>query len=319
MASKTFLQLVNTCERELGLSVSTTVFGDAGSVTGRQLGALANRIVDELRRMNRWTALQVEYNIPIGGPLVTTGDVNPTSQQITNLPGTSGIIPDAYMLAGEGIPPAARVQSIDSGTQLTMSMLAVTDTPLIGTEISFVQDTFKLPAGFDWWNNRTMWDRTNRWELLGPDSPQQDQYQRSGIVPVTPRRHFRIIGPFSRQIRVWPPPFELSSPIQVVFEYLTNHSIMVHGDVCELAIEFVNDDDVCVLDDQAIILGMKWAFWEIKGFGSYVTMQSRWVDYVDRLIARDGAAPTLNLVKQDPNLFITPAQVQDGNFPGPTE
>jgi hypothetical protein len=36
------------------------------------------------------------------------------------------------------------------------------------------------------------------------------------------------------------------------------------------------------LDDQAILMGIKWMFWEIKGMGSYVTLQNRWVDYVDR-------------------------------------
>lgn len=313
--AKTFLQLVNSAEMELGLPVSPTVFGANATSTGRQLGSLANRVVDEFRRSNRWTALQIEFNLQLLPPTVTTGNMVAGSTQITNIPTTLGIVPDAFMVAGENIPTSARVTSIDSANQVTMSMANTLTADVTDVTITFMQDTYNMPPGFDWFINRTMWDRTNQWELLGPDSPQEDQWQRSGIVPVTPRRHFRQIGPFSRAFRLWPPPAEIQAPLQLVFEYQTTHSIMVNGDVCELAIEFVNDDDVCVLDDQAILLGMKWMFWEIKGFGSYVTMQTRWIDYIERLKARDGAAATLTLARDHSDIFISPAQVQDGNYP----
>jgi hypothetical protein len=64
-------------------------------------------------------------------------------------------------------------------------------------------------------------------------------------------------------------------------------------------------------------MGIKWMFWEAKGFGAYTTLQTRWVDYVDRLIGRDGGAPTLSVVKRVNPIFISPANVQDGFFPGP--
>ena len=82
---------------------------------------------------------------------------------------------------------------------------------------------------------------------------------------------------------------------------------------------FVNDNDQSLLDDQAITMGIKWMFWEAKGFGSYVTLQNRWIDYVKRLIARDGAAPTLRIVRQISPLLISSYNVQDGNFPGPVD
>jgi hypothetical protein len=55
-----------------------------------------------------------------------------------------------------------------------------------------------VPSGFDWFQNRTMWDRTNRWELLGPDSPQIDQWHRSGIVTTGPRQSLPEIGPYQQ-------------------------------------------------------------------------------------------------------------------------
>jgi hypothetical protein len=132
------------------------------------------------------------------------------------------------------------------------------------------------------------------------------------------------LGPYANNFRIWPPPVELTTPLQLVFEYLSSYAIVVNGGAVSppatpsFAQYFANDDDISLLDDQAIIMGIKWMFWEIKGFGSYVTLQNRWVDYVDRLIARDGAAPTLQLVKRYSSTFLSPANVQDGFFPGPS-
>ncbi len=314
------LQMVQNAERELGLPVSTSVYGTDGTptdATGTQMGALANRVLDELRRVNRWTALQFEYNLIVNTPINTTGTLQPESPVITNIPSTSALQPWNWQVSGPGIPVAARILSVDSPTQVTMTMEGTNTAVEPDTEIQFAQDTYPMPVGFDFYNNRTMWDRTNRWELLGPDSPQMDQWHRSGIVVTGPRRHFRQIGPFANQFRIWPAPAEIVEPLQLVFEYLSIAAVNVNNQSQTYAQYFVNDADTPLLDDQAIIMGIKWMFWEIKGFGSYATLQSRWVDYVSRLAARDGAAPTLNVVKRINPIFISPSNVQDGFFPGP--
>ena len=316
---KTILQIVQAAEAELGLPQSTSVFGTAGGITdntGIQMGALANRVLDELRRMNRWTAMQFEFDLIVDPPIVTTGDMAAQSAVITGIPDTSAIQANFYMVSGNGIPPAARVISVDSATQVTMSMENTNTDAVVATDLLFMKDTYPMPSGFDWFNNNTMWDRTNHWRLLGPDSPQQDQYQRSGIVPTGPRRHFRQLGPYANTFRIWPPPAEIVAPLQLVFEFLSINAVAVNGG-STFAQYFTSDIDVPILDDQAIIMGVKWMFWEVKGFGSYATMQTRWVDYVDRMIARDGAAPTLSIVRRIAPYLISSDNVQDGNFPGP--
>lgn len=316
MAQLTFLQMVQRAEAELGLTQSTNVLTGSTDTTGIQMGNLANRVLDELRRMNRWTVLQFEYNLAVNPCITTTGDMVAESRVITSIPSTAGVVANAFMVQGAGISQAARVASVDSATQVTMTMENANTEDIVGTEIQFAQDTYPMPVGFDWFNNRTMWDRTNRWELIGPDSPQQDQWQRSGVVATGPRRHFRKLGPYADCFRIWPPPFEIATPLQLVFEYLSDAAVQVHGSATDFAQYFANDDDTCLLDDNAVIMGIKWMFWEIKGFGSYVTLQGRWVDYVERQMARDGAAPTLRAVRRGASLLLTPWNVQDGNFPG---
>jgi hypothetical protein len=326
----TLLQMVQRAEAELGLPQSTSVFGPgATDATGTQMGALANRVLDELRRMNRWTAMQFEYNLVVNPPINFTATLPPQSNIIEDiyLPLNQLVTPppqpNYWQVSGPGIPVAARLQTVDATSYevATMDMENTNTEVLFGQQCQMQQDTYPVPADFDWFNNRTMWDRTNRWELIGPDSPQLDQWHRSGIVATGPRRHYRKIGPYPNTFRIWPPPAEIVAPLQLVFEYLSINAVAVNGnaaDAAPFAQYFVNDLDQPLLDDQAITMGIKWMFWEAKGFGSYVTMQGRWVDYVERLAARDGAAPTLPLVQNVNPLLISPNSVQDGFFPGPT-
>jgi hypothetical protein len=315
MSARSILALVKVAQAELGITQATSVFSAGAQATDTQMGALANRVLDEMRRMYIWSPMQKEFDIVVTTPMKTTGNMAANSAVITNIPSTAGLMANQYAVTGSNIPQAARVLSVDSGTQVTMTMQNTNTSPLTGTAITFAKDTYALPTDFDWYNNGTMWDRTNFWKLLGPDSAQRDQWIRSGIRPLTPRRHWRQLGALANQWRIWPPPTEISNPLQLVFEYLSTNAVAVNGSPTSFAQYFANDLDTCLLDENALILGIKWMFWEIKGFGSYITMQNRWVDYVNRLGARDGGAQILSMAQREAEILISPANVQDGNFP----
>jgi len=322
----TLLQVIQRAQAELGLPQASSVVGNS-DVTTQQMFALANRTLDELRRWkdDGWTALQFEYDLPVQVPIITTGDLLLANTNIvSNIPDTTGILANYMTVTGPNTLQGARVASIIDSNTVTMNMEATNTQMVTGGTFTFAQDTYPEPPGFDYFVNRTMWDRTNRWELIGPDSPQLDEWHRSGIVSLGPRRHFRQIGPgisgVGDSFRIWPPPTEITQPLQLVFEYTSTNSVVVNGVITNptYAEFYANDADFSLLDDQAIIMGIKWMFWEIKGMGSYVTLQSRWVDYIERLVARDGAAPTLQIAKRISPIFISPANVQDGFFPGPS-
>lgn len=319
------LQIVNRVQGELGLAQSASVISNTDATTV-QLFNLANRAIDDLRREHTWTVLQTEFNLIVNPPTITTGNTTLNSPVITNIPNTTGLLAQYFTVASNSVPPAARIKSVDSATQVTMTMAATGTTT--GVRIVFSQDTYSLPLDIDWYQNYTFWDRTNHWRLFGPDSPQTDQTLRSGIVPTTPRRHFRQIGPFANRFRLWPPPAELVNPIQLTFEYLSLNAVIAGASAGDFSSDFgpdffpsasyarffTSDTDQPLLDEQAVILGMKWMFWEIKGF-NFATMQQRWVDYVQRLKARDGAAPTLALARRPTSVLISPSNVQDGSYP----
>ena len=311
----TLLQIVQNVQAELGLPQATTVVGNS-DLTTSQMFALSNRVIDLMRRMHPtgWSAMMQEFNVVVTIPITTTGNTTLNSAVVTNIPSTAGLQANYWAVGGTQIPQAARILSVDSNSQITMTMEA-TGNSTSGALI-FSKDTYPYPSDYDFTQNRSHWDRTNRWELLGPDSAQMDQWHRSGIVATGPRRHFRKIGPLANRWRIWPQPAEIANPLQLVFEYLSINAIAVHGALTSFAQFFANDDDQPLLDDQAIIMGVKWKFFEIKGF-NFASMKNDWVDYVEAMIARDEGAGTLSLTKRVHPIFVSPANVQDGFFPGP--
>lgn len=311
MAQQNLLQIIQAVTGELGLVQPAVVVG-ATDLQTVQLYNLVNREGDNLKRMHNWTQLQSLFTLNVGAPVVTTGNVTLGSAIITNIPTTAAITAELFVVTGSSIPVAARVLTVDSLTQVTMDMVA-TGT-VAGTPLTFGKDTYPENTDFDRFLNGTAWDRTNRWALLGPDSPQLDEYHRSGIVTTGPRRHFRQVGSLTGgTYRIWPPPQTIDTPFQIAWEYLSLN--WVRAQAGTLQASMTDDTDVPILDSQAITLGTKWRFLQAKGIATAASMQTEYLDYVSQLIGRDGGAPTLTMGRRFNPYLISPFNVQDANYP----
>ena len=305
----TLLEIAQTAFQELGLNAPTTVVGSQ-DLQIIQLLALLNRDGNELYRSNDWTTLQGEHIINLQTPITVTGDVLQGSTTVNNTT-TAGITAGAYSVSGAGQPAAQRVLSITDATTLELEMESTATA--VGTDLIFARDTYTIPSDFDRYMPHTWWDRTNHWMLMGPQSPQFDQWQRSGIVTTGPRLRWRQIGVRPTVFRLWPPPTSASTPDALVFEYV-NDGWVLHIDGT-FGNRFTADTDVPFLQDQMFILGAKWRFWQIKGF-DYGAFQQEYIDFVNREKARDGGMPDLAMGRRKQPYLISSANVQDGNFPG---
>lgn len=306
------LQIVQTAATELGLPVPVSVVGSTDPQT-MQLYALANREGDNLYRQagDGWTALQTQHIVNIAAPIDTTGDITANSDTITNIPSTTGLS-TAWAVSGNDLLQSARVAEVVDAHTIRMDEPATGSAT--GVDLTFAKDTYDIPEDFSWFINRTMWDRTNMWELIGPISPQVDQWQRSGVVAQGPRRRWRQVGLPNTCWRIWPPPSAGNDyPGTLVFEY---SSAYWAKDVAGTPIpKFAADTDEPILDPQAFILGLKWRMWQIKGF-DYAAMQAEYLAYVQQLLGRDGGAPDLRLSRSRRNGYLLgPWNVQDGNWP----
>ncbi|MGM4987420.1 hypothetical protein [Tardiphaga sp. 841_E9_N1_2] len=307
------LQIVQTAANELGL-VSPTTLVNSTDLQVIQLLALANRDCTSLYRDYDWTDLQEEHIVNVEAQAATTGDVALNSALILNIPSTAGL-DTSWAVSGEGMPQAQRIAEVVDATTVRCEMLSTATA--IGTEILFAKDTYDLPTDFDRYIGQTWWDRTNHWRLIGPDSPQMDQYIRSGIFATGPRRRFRQVGRKPNAWRIWPPPFAGGAPAPgaLVWEYISKNWVLkVDGTTSD---RMTTDTDTPLLDDQLVIMGVKWRMWQIKGF-EYAAMQQEYLDAVNAKFASDGGIPDLYLNRRSGPFLISNGNVRDGNFPGPT-
>ena len=341
----TYLQIVQTACAELGLAQPSVVIGST-SLQIQQLSALMKRDLRELQQNYDWTALQAEFDIHVAQPFQTTGTIIQSSYTISSIPvggmgdfsgdfgpdfslafgGLDTLLanPSLFVINGAYIPSDTRIVS---AIQVGSNIILEIDQPATGSQtgaaIVIQQDTYPGPADFDRYQNQTWWDRTNHWALMGPDSPQVDQWHRSGIVSIGPRRHWRQIGYEGltqaggsvNNWRIWPPPGATDTPIDLAYEYISTTTVLSAAGVPQST--FLADTDFPILDENMFILGAKWRMWQVKGY-DYSAMQQEYQDYCDRKYANDGGAKTLSMSGVRANLLLSSGNVQDGNWPGPT-
>lgn len=305
----TLLEAVQQAQGELGLTQSTSVASSQDPTT-IQWYNLVNREGDNMQKSNDWTNLQTLCNITVEEPVITTGDTTQGSAVITNIPSTAGLTASNWVASGNYLLAYSRIVSVDTPTQVTVDMPA-TET-IVGGELTFSRDMYDFPTDFQRWINGTFWDRTNRWQLIGPDTPQQGQFNESGIVATTPRRHFQQIGPRPSAIRFWPPPGATEELFTTSFMYISANWAANSAGVG--ISKMTADDDVFLVDPQAIILAIKWRWLQAKQL-SYAAQQAEAIDYVRQLSARDGGAKILNLSPIFSPFLIGSYNVQDGNYP----
>lgn len=168
------------------------------------------------------------------------------------------------------------------------------------------QDTYPMPADIDHLIPQTAWDRSFRWQLLGPLSPQEWQVLKSGISPTGPRRRWRIFG---GAFVVDPVPSDTNT---LVYEYYSVNWCQSAAKVGQN--KWNADTDAYLLDDDTLVLGIIWRFRRAKGL-QYDTEQREWQNALDRVLARQAGARSLplNLTSRNPTL-LSNANVPDSGF-----
>lgn len=308
--AQTLLQLVQRARAELGLFPVPSIVVSSSDDTDQQMLYLATALGEELKLDRDWTALQTEWVITTAGVVTQTGTTTSGSAVITGLSSTAALEEWIFAVTGQGIPSAARIVSVDSATQVTITEKATSSGAV---PITFAQDVYETPTDFARFINRTHWDRTNHWELAGPDSPQMDQWIRSGIVTTGPRKRYRVIGRPEDNFRIWPPPGSNDSPSTLEFEYISNNWVMAADGTTKTA--FDDDTDSCVFNDLLMVAGLKLKYFQAKLFDT-TSLAANFARIRDTVMASDGGAPTLSTRRKKWPYFISPANIPDANFPG---
>lgn len=303
MAS-TLLSLVQQASAEMGLSIPNTVVGNTAADT-QQMYYLINALGNEMAREYPWEALNIEYDwysqyvqsngAIVAGTSVITG-VDPAAVAFINSKGATN-----FQVQGLGVIQSTQVVSA-LGTTVTINSAATGDG---SGQYTFGQVEYDLPSGFDRITDRTQYDKSKRWEMLGPESPQQWQWLKSSYISTGPRIRWRIMG---QKFQIWP----LTSTNEYLsFEYVsTNWAQTASGTYIP---QFASDSDTSIFPDRLMVLGLKKKYFEVKGFDTSA-YQRDFDMQMNIAKANDQGSPTLSLAPRTANVLIGWENIPDANY-----
>jgi len=294
------LQLVQQVTGELNLSVPTYVIGNT-SQDVQQVLALMNAAGYELTKEYDWQALEKEYRF-YTQYVATTGNTTANSYVITGIPSTTGLTTQ-YSITGTSVNQDTYVTTVDSATQVTMSQTASTTTS--GGTINFSQTIYDLPTDFETITDRTQWDKTKHWEMLGPEDAQQWQWLKSGYISTGPRVRWRILG---GQFQIWPP---MTTTEYLGFEYRSKGWALSATNVVKNS--FTADTDTTFFDDRIMVLYTKLKYFQVKSFDT-TALQQDYQRYLSIVKANDKGSATLSFAPYPSKVLIGYANIPDTGY-----
>lgn len=270
-----------------------------------QLLALTNAVGNELLTTCEWQQATKIYTFTLATTSLT-GTTTSGSAVVTGISSTASLAADLWEVSGTGIPTNTSISSVDSSTQVTLSQNA---TASGSVSLRFTKTKYALPSDWDRPINRTNWDRTNNWELIGPKSAQEWEWMKGGIVATGPRVRYRILGNY---FQIWPLQVNTAT---IAYEYISQYWITATGGTAPTKSSFTADTDTCIFRDRLMIAGIKFKYFSIKGFDS-TAFEKEFLIEREKAMAQDKGAPTLSLSPTSSNVLISPANVPDGNVYG---
>jgi hypothetical protein len=204
-----------------------------------------------------------------------------------------------------GIPSDTYIQTVDSGTQVTLTRTPTT----AGTAatIVFAQVKYAMPSDFDRLIDATDWDKSKNWSMSGPETAQQWQWLKSGLVAVSPRIQFRPLGGY---FQIWPP---TSSNELLGFEYVSNQWVLAAADtVTPSKSSFTVDTDTCVFPDRVMVLGVKKKFFQVKGFAP--AFDEDYARELDIAKSNDAGSPTLSMAPRVDGQLLDWNNIPDARY-----
>lgn len=300
----TLLQLVQQATGEMGLAVPTQVAGNTATDVV-QLMYLTNAVGYELSREFPWQALNTEYRF-FSQYVQSSGVLPNNSATITGVDASAvtfinSIGASNFQVQGQGVLQDTYVVSA-TGTSVTLSRVSTGD----GTgTYTFGQTKYVLPSGFDRITDRTQYDKSKRWEMLGPESPQQWQFLKSSYISTGPRIRWRIMG---QEFQIWP----LTSTNEYLgFEYISSSwATSASGTPQD---SFLQDTDTCIFPSRLMVLGIKKKYFEIKGFDTTAFERDFQME-LQISKANDAGSATLSFAPQAANVLIGWENIPDANY-----
>ena len=300
--SQTMLQLVQQTTAELNLAVPSYVVGNT-SQDVTQILALMNGAGYELLKEYDWQALQVQYRFYTQSLTANATTVN-GSTTLTFVAGTDlSNVTSQWQLSGYNIPQDTYVVSADNTTKVVVMSQMATGNGV--QSVVCAQTAYDLPADFETITDRTQWDKSKHWEMLGPEDAQQWQWLKSGYISTGPRVRWRILD---GQFQIWP---IMNTQEYLGWEYRSKGWARSATNVVQNS--FTADSDTTVFDDRIMVLATKLKYFQVKSFDTTALMQD-YQRYLTIAKANDKGAPNLSFSPQASRVLIGYANIPDTGY-----
>lgn len=310
MANATILSLFQTTLQGMGVAtygMPATVIGNTNQDVVQTL-ALVTAGGDDLVREHTqgWQALQ-KQNLFTAVYYTYTGTLTNGSAVITALSSTTGLTanPTYFMPVGTGVLQDTFLLSVNAGlSTATMSQPA---TATATGPITFSQVLFVPPVDFDSQIDRTHWDKSKHWEMLGPETPQQREWLRSGWISTGPRVRYWYMGGY---FQIWPP---LGSTEALAYDYRSKYWIYATAATTTSKQLFTADTDTTIYPDSLMRALIKLKYLEAKGLDTTAALRV-YNDQFDMAIANDAGSPTLSMNPRQSQTLIGWENIPDSGY-----
>jgi len=304
--TQSLLALCQQASRELGNPAPATIISNTDNYAVTLLN-LVNGVGQQLVTEHQWQRITKEYRFTTVF-YTYTADTTVDSTTISAMSSTTGLTtnPTYFMVTGPGIPNDTYLVSVDSGSSTAVLSRAATAT---GTtqSLTFSQTMYALPSDFDRLIDRTEWDKSMFWELLGPSTSPQWQWLKSGYIAVGPRAAFRVLG---NLFQVYPP---LAAAHYMGFEYISTQWVAASGAALSKT-AYAVDTDTGAFPDRLMIAGLKLGVAEAMQLPRTPALEKEWMRQLSIAKAADAGNQTLSLSRAPGSVLITQANIPDVGY-----
>lgn len=295
---RTLLELVNDVLLETGLKSTGQVVNSTESNV-RQIYALINRIADHIFTEYDWQFLVKEHRFTTEFYQYTGTTVDGASA-ITSLSSVANLSSD-FMVSG---PFLQDTFITDVGTSSVICNTPATRSAT-GETITFGRAMYDMPSDYERIVNKSEYNKTNRWAVIGPKSPQEWQWLKASYISTGPRMRFRIVN---NKFAVWPMP---TSEVLLGFEYISN-GYVVH-ETGGNTNRFTVDTDTCLFPDRLMVIGARMLFRQAKELDATADVAA-FNRELSKFKSQNAGADTLSMVPRSSGILITSDNIPDSNY-----
>jgi hypothetical protein len=290
----------NQAMSEIGLPTQSSLIGNQ-STDAIQILAICQAAGQSLLKEFDWEQLETQYTWNVLSQVIQgTTTIGSTAISLASTP--APVLDTTYQIVGTGIPQDVYVVS-NSGTSVIMSQPA-TSTGTV--TLTFGKTKYPFPADYDRMIDRTAYDKSRRWAMVGPATPQEWEWLKSSYISTGPRIRYRFWGGF---IQTWP---IIATSDLLSFEYVSN-GYAVDATTLANKSSFTADTDNYIWPDRLFITAVKSRYMSQRGLDSG-RADGEYMQQLSLAKAMNKGADNLTMTNQRSTLLINISNIPDSGY-----